>query len=158
MQLHFRPLVLLRFWKYTMRAFERYTTWWYYEKNIRILIWRQTYLTSYWDSYFFFKIWKLSLCTFRITIETGSENEVLKTYFRFSEVTWPAQKWGIVTREVCIVRKSFYIQFRWENRGFVGFLFIFLPKFDRKVVKNEKNQKKAIAFFSEDVRGYLKNG
>ena len=94
---------------------------------------------------------KLSSCTFRIAIEPEAENEAAKTYFRFSKVTWPARKWGIVTREVRIVRKSFYILFRWENRGFVGFLFIFLPKFDRKVVKNEKNQKKAIAFFSEDV-------
>ena len=111
---------------------------------LRFLFFLQNRMT--WDT-----IRKLSLCTFRITIETGSENEVLKTYFRFSEVTWLAQKWGIVTREVCIVRKSFYTLFRWENRGFVGFLFNFLPKFDRKVVKNEKNQKKAIAFFSEDV-------
>ena len=79
------------------------------------------------------------------------------TYFRFYKVTWPAQKWGIVTREVRIVRKSFYTPFRWENRGFIGFIFMFLPKHDRKVVKNEKNQKKAIAFF---FRGclYLKNG
>ena len=90
---------------------------------------------------------KLSSCTFRIAIETEAENEAAKTYFRFSKVTWPARKWGIVTREVRIARKSFYILFRWENRGFVGFLFIFLPKFDRKVVKNEKNQKKVIAFF-----------
>ena len=90
---------------------------------------------------------KLSSCTFRIAIEPEAENEAAKTYFRFSKVTWPAQKWGIVTREVCIVRKSFYTLFRWENRGFVGFLFIFLPKFDRKVVKNEKNQKKLSPFF-----------
>ena len=90
---------------------------------------------------------KLSSCTFRIAIEAEAENEAAKTYFRFSKVTWSARKGGIVTREVCIVRKSFYILFRWENRGFVGFLFIFLPKFDRKVVKNEKNQKKLSPFF-----------
>ena len=94
-----------------------------------------------------YTVWKLSSWRFRVAIKTGSGNEALKTYFIFYKVTWPAQKWGIVTREVRIVRKSFYTPFRWENRDFIGFLFMFLPKLDRKVVKNEKKQKKAIAFF-----------
>ena len=91
---------------------------------------------------------KLSSWRFGIAKRTKSENEILKTYSRFSKVTWPSQKCIIITQKVLIAQKSFCTRFRREKRGFIGFLFMFLPKPDGKVVKNGKTLKKAISLFS----------
>ena len=53
---HFQTLFLLRFWISIMRAFQRYTTWSYFERKKRIPIWCQIKCDVILIFLFFFKI------------------------------------------------------------------------------------------------------
>ena len=164
--LYFQTLFLLRFWITVTRAFQRYITWPHYEEKQIIPIWRHNpNMASQYDvilkcdvikfgiKFFLqnrgmlYTVRKLSSRWFRIAIETGSENKVIEIYSWFTKVTWPWQKWGIITREVLIAQKSFYTRFSWENHGFIGFFSCYRQNLRVKGWKMGKTVKIISPFF-----------
>jgi len=71
---------------------------------------------------------KLSSRWFRITIETGSENDVTRSYLWFWKVTWPCKKWDTVSREPFIIRKLFYTLNALESAGSIKCFIHFIAK------------------------------